>query len=218
MATTFMNLSLPTPTVTLGPEWANALNTAIETIDAHDHTSDKGARIPTAGLNINGNLDFNQYKIFNFKQTQYANNTILVDGADNAGSVYMKDGNLYFTNSSGIAVQITSGGAIVSSPGAAQTFEVTDVSSNLSILNTDTFVFLRVDTTASRTITLPLANSVSSGRIYIIKDISGQAYTNPITVNVSGADTIDGQSSIVVNSDFGSAMIVSNGLTAWNVG
>ena len=61
MSTTYMNLNLPTPTITLGPAWATQINTAIESIDSHDHTDNKGALIPTSALNINANLDFNEF-------------------------------------------------------------------------------------------------------------------------------------------------------------
>lgn len=213
-----MSLELPTPTITLSPTWATELNAAIEVIDAHDHTSGKGIKIPTSGLNINGNLDFNTYKISNLKQTQYLNNASTLTGSDNAGSIYMRSGNLYFTNSSGVAVQITSGGAIASVPGAAQLFEPTDLAGDLIILNTDTFVFIRVNTSSARSITLPLCSSVSSGRIYIIKDVTGTAYTNNITVNRAGSDLIDTATSLVINSDFGSAMIIGDGTSTWNIG
>lgn len=217
MATTFMNLSLPTPTVTLGPTWATELNTALEAIDEHDHTSGKGSQIPTAGLNINEDLDFNSQRIFDLKSTKFINNASTLTGSLHVGSVYMKDSNLYFTNGSGVAVQITSGGSIVSTPGAAQTMEPTDIASNLTILNTDTFVVLRVNTSASRTITLPLANSVSTGRLYLIKDVTGSAYTNNVTINPSGADTIEGLSSLVLNSDYGSYFLIGDGNNAWTI-
>jgi len=216
MATTFMNLDLPTPTVTLGPEWATDLNTAIETIDSHDHTSGKGTQVPTAGLNINENLDFNSKKPFSLLSTQYINNGSTLTGASNASSVYVSSGDLYFTNSGGVAIQITSGGALASTPGNAQLFETTSVAGDIAISASDTFVYLIVDTTSPRAITLPLANSVSTGRIYIIKDASGQSYTNNITVNVSGSDTIDNESSLIIASDNSSTMIVGDGSSAWH--
>ena len=45
MATTYMNLTLPTVGTTVGPTWASLLNTAITSIDSHDHSSGKGATI-----------------------------------------------------------------------------------------------------------------------------------------------------------------------------
>ena len=88
MATTFMNLNLPTPTVTLGPEWANQLNAALEVVDQHDHTSDKGQRVPTAGLNINEDLDFNSNKALALQSTQYTEQASALSGATNAASLH----------------------------------------------------------------------------------------------------------------------------------
>lgn len=217
MSTPFMNLDLPTPSVTLGPEWATELNTAIETIDSHDHTSGKGTQIPAAGLNINGDLDFNSNKPFNLMSTQFDDQSVTLTGASNAGSIYTVSGDLYYTNSSGIAVQLTTGGTLNSSPGSAQVFETQAVSSNLSISNADTFVYLIVDTTASRAITLPLASSVTAGRIYVIKDASGQSEANNITLNVSGSDTVDGSSSQTLDSNYGSWTIVGDGTDSWYI-
>lgn len=218
MATTFLNLTLPVVTVTLGPTWANQLNAALEVVDLHDHTSGKGVQIPTAGLNINENLDFQSNKAFSLYSSQFINQASALTGASNAGSVYMANGNLYFTNNSGVAIQLTDGGAIASTPGSAQILATQAVSSDLVISNTDDFVYLIVDTTASRTITLPLANTVANGRIYIVKDKDGLANTNNITINVTGADTIDGQASLVINSSEQAIMLSSDGISAYYIG
>lgn len=217
MATTFMNLSLPTPTVTLGPAWATQLNTALETIDSHDHSSGKGSQVPTAGLNINENLDFNDNKPFNLLATQFTSQSSTLSGASNASSLYVTSGNLYYTNSSGVAVQLTSGGSLATSPGSAQTFETQAVAADLTINAADTFVYLIVDTSIARSIDLPLASAVSQGRIYVIKDASGLSNTNNITVNASGADTVDGSASQVLDSNYGSWFIVGDGTDSWYI-
>jgi len=215
MATPFLNLILPIPTVTLGPAWASQLNTALTLIDSHDHTSGKGVLVPTSGLNINANLNFGGYKPYALFATQFTSQVLALSGALNANSVYVNNDNLYFVNGSGLGVQITAGGAIVSTPSAAQAFDVQDVTTSLVVGSGDSFVYLTVDTAAARTITLPLVASVAEGRIYIIKDKSGSARTNPITVVPSGADTIDGGGSVVLNSDYGTWMIIGNGSTSY---
>lgn len=217
MATNFLNLDLPTVSVTIGPEWANEVNAAFEVIDSHDHTSNKGARIPSAGLNINAELDFNSNSIVNLIQVKLISNTSTLTGASNANSTFVTNGNLYFTNSSGTAVQLTDGGSVVTSAGALQTVETQSVSSNITISPSDTFVFLSVDTTSPRTITLPLANSVASGRIYIIKDVNGTSNTNNISIALQGSDTIDNESSYTHDSDLGSFWVIGNGVSAWQV-
>ena len=215
MATTNMNLNLPVVTVTLGPTWATQVNTAFEDIDAHDHTSGKGLRVPTAGLNINANLDFNENAIISTQYVNYQQRTSSPSGVTFAASTSVFNGDLYYTNSSGVAVQVTSGGSIVSSPGNAQIFETQNVTSDIVIAPGDTFVYLIVDTTATRSITLPLANAVTAGRIYIVKDEDGMSNTNNITINRSGSDTIDGAASQTLDSNYGSMMIVTDGVDKW---
>lgn len=215
--TNFLGLTLPTVSQSLGPLWAEQINEAFQVIDAHDHTSNKGVRIPSAGLNINAELDFNSNAACNLTQLKLISNNGTLTGATNANSTYVSSGNLYFTNSSGTAVQLTDGGSVVTSAGALQTVETQAVSSNITISPSDTFVFLSVDTTAARTITLPLANSVAAGRIYIIKDVNGTSNTNNISISLQGSDTIDNESSYTHNSDLGSFWVIGDGVSAWQV-
>ena len=65
--------------------------------------------------------------------------------------------------------------------------------------------------TASVTITLPPASSLSSGQTFIIKDESGQADSFVINVVRQGSDTIDGQNNFTIESPFGAVNLYSNG-------
>ena len=107
--TTFMGLTLPTPETTIGPTWANQLNTALTSIDRHDHTSGNGDRIPIAGLNINDNLNLGAYNIENVTDL-----TLVNQGSNSAtnNTVFVKNGELYFLDGSGQDVQLTTGGTV----------------------------------------------------------------------------------------------------------
>lgn len=210
--TPFMDLELPVVSEQIGPTWADELNAALEVIDAHTHASGRGVQVPTAGLNINAALSFNGVKAYDLFSTQYDPVTVPLTGASNANSVSVSGGNLYYTNGSGISVQITSGGSVVSVPAQVQAFEYATVASNLAINASDTFVFLSIDTTSSRTITLPLASAVATGRIYYLKDRSGLSNTNPVTIATSGSDTVD---SSTLSSNFGCIGYISNGVSRW---
>lgn len=70
--------------------------------------------------------------------------------------------------------------------------------------------------TAARTITLLAAATAGSGCMVIIKDSSGSAGTYSITVDGNGAETIDGDATAVISSDYGSLTLICNG-TSWAV-
>lgn len=214
--TTFMNIDLPTVSTTLGPEWATKLNAGLNVVDEHDHTSGKGTLVPTAGLNINADLSYNSsYKATDLLSTQYTSQGATLTGAGNINSVYAVSGNLYFTNGSGTAVQVTDGSSLVATPATFSTLEFTSINSNLTISPSDTFVFIAVDTGASRTIDLPLAVNVSQGRVYAIKDSTGTANANPITIARQGSDLIDGATSSTFDSNYGSVWYITDGVSNW---
>ena len=217
MTTPNMLLSLPTVTVTVGPTWANQVNAAIESIDSHDHSSDKGVKITPSGLEINADLDISNQVFYNFKSVKFQEQVSTLSGSTYSNSIYSVNGNLYFTSGSGTAIQITDGGSIVSTPSSASIFETTSVATNLTISNSDTFVYLIVDTSVARTITLPLASGVSAGRIYYIKDSSGLSETYNITVNTQGSDTLDGAASQTLSSNYGTWTIIGDGSASWYI-
>lgn len=212
-----MNLNLPVVTTTLGPTWATQLNTALEVVDAHDHSSGKGTKITPSGLNINVDLDFNSNRAAELKSAKFVPQVANLTGATNSNSIHSVNGNLVWTNDSGVAVQLTAGGSIVSTPGAVTNLEFNSFNSNLSISPSDPFVCLNIDTSASRSITLPLASSVATGRIYVVIDANRLSETNPITVNKSGSDTIMGAASYVVESNGAAIMLIGDGLSNWTV-
>lgn len=213
--TNFMNLDLPTVSATLGPEWATDVNAAFTTVDEHDHTSGKGVQVPSSGLNINANLSFGDFKPTDLLATQYTSQVSTLTGASNINSVYSVSGDLYFTNGSGTAVQVTTGGSLVAAPATFQTLGYTSINTNLTIGASDTFVFIEVDTSASRTITLPLASSVTQGRVYAIKDSDGTSNSFPMTIDTQGSDTIDGASSIARDSNYSATWVITDGVSSW---
>lgn len=79
---------------------------------------------------------------------------------------------------------------------------------NYTVLRTD--YFIGVDTTSTRTITLP--TNALNNQIFCIKDISGQAATNPITIQGNGK-TIEGASSFLVSTNFSSVFLIQKDST-----
>lgn len=216
-STALMNLDLPTPTVTLGPLYAQMNNDAFQVIDLHDHSSGKGAKVKPNGMDINADLDIQQNNLLNVLSLKLSPVGALLTGPTNTLKVYSYNGDLYYTNSAGATVQITSGGSIVSPSGNAQVFEVFDINSDLVINPSDDFVEIRVDTSVARLITLPLAANVAAGRIYIIKDKTGSALLNNITIAASGSDLIDGAATLVVDMNRAAFQLIGNGIDTWDI-
>lgn len=88
---------------------------------------------------------------------------------------------------------------------------VTDVATpTYTALSTD--YMLCVLTNGPVTITLPTG---ILGTVYIVKDCFGQANINPITIQGTGGQLVDG-SIATINSPFGSIQLIFNG-TDWSI-
>jgi len=91
-----------------------------------------------------------------------------------------------------------------------QIVKLTETAITYVVLSTDYLIGI-TNTGAARTITLPSAAS-SSGKVFIVKDQSGGASSNNITVTVDGGATnIDNATTFVINTNYGAANFYSNG-------
>ena len=211
-----MNLTLPTVGVTPDPDWASNLNTAIERIDEHDHTTGNGKQVPTAGIDLDADLSFNSVNATDLRSAKLNNNVSTLPNTD-VRCVYATGGNLYYNNNSGTAVQLTNGANLNVGALELNVYELETVTTNTTIVAADTFVAVSVQLSASPiTITLPLANSVTAGRFYLIKDEFGSAGSFNISIEPSGTDAIDGDTNpVVIDAAFGAVFIISNGSDNW---
>jgi len=215
-----MGMDVPTVSITLGPEWAQKLNNLIiNNLDTHDHSTGKGVKITPAGMNINTDFSVNTNNINLANSIRFiSNGAVLTDPAD-LRSVYVVNGDLYYNNGAGTPVQITAGTSVQSSSdGISRSFESVSVASNTTINPSDTYSFIQADTTTSIQLSLPPANAVANGRFYFIKDVTGIAGLNNITLLPNGVDEIDGvNASVVIDSNNGALVIVSDGASGWFV-
>ena len=220
--TTFMNLVLPTPGERLGPTWATDINTALTRIDQHDHSS-IGKKLGVAALTIDADLDFSpgtsDYATLNKKYSGFTNNSGTLASASFPASIFVTGGNLFYNNSTGSQIQLTDGSALSSTGVSAIQFaKFADTLSSSSSTSPDTInvsdnaSYYVCDTSSTEVfVRLPAASGAAAGRFFVIKDISGAASTNNITVHVSGTDKIDNASTHVIASNFGSATFISRG-------
>lgn len=72
-----------------------------------------------------------------------------------------------------------------------------------------------VNTGSAVTITLPTAVGIR-GKQYIIKDYTGTANSNNITIATTGGQTIDGAAGSTISTNYGKLYVVSNNVN-WSV-
>lgn len=113
-----LGMLLPDVGVTLSPTWASEIVGAFNVVDAHDHSSGGGVRIPTAGLNINADLDISGYNVFGVRTVRLDTQTIDPVNATDRAIVYNLGGDLYYKNTAGAAVQITTGSTLAGTSGS----------------------------------------------------------------------------------------------------
>lgn len=83
-------------------------------------------------------------------------------------------------------------------------------------------IYACTSTAAARTLTISSVDiakgSAANPWKFVVKDESGGAGTNNITIATEGAQTIDGAASIAITADYGSASLYSNGTNLFSCG
>jgi hypothetical protein len=176
MATPFMVFVVPTPGPggTPGPQWAQLVNTALQTIDSHDHTPGKGAPIAVGALTINQDLNFASFGIIDLNRL-----TFTPVGSPFTGNniISVVNGDLFFNDGSGNQIQLTAGGGLnaasiggiggdYSGSGASMfytssvlTFSLTSAPGVPAALNLGDLILTSADGTNTVTITNPNSGS-----------------------------------------------------------
>jgi hypothetical protein len=144
----------------------------------------------------NGGLRWGEKKRADMDTNLYrgAAKTLKTDGS-------LRVGNKVAIGTAGPASTLHVGGSLsVSRTATAADYRVTDNDYYIGITNT----------AARRSISLPPA-SERSGRVYIIKDESGGAAANPIRVQASDGETIDGAATRTISTNHGVLRVISSG-------
>jgi hypothetical protein len=119
-------------------------------------------------------------------------------------------GTAVITAGTGITISTATPNEIIISATGTTTLTYTSVTTTpYTVLSTDEFLGV---TTSALAITIDLPNAPATGRVYTIKDVSGLASTNNITVTtVGGSVNIDGATSFVMNTNYQSINVLFNG-------
>ncbi len=143
MATTpNMNIQIPVVGVTDGPEWAEIINEAFETVDNHDHSPGNGQPVTPDGLNLNGNVNFQDNFEDNVGGVRLTQQGTVLATANDVRMLYSVGGDLYYNNEDGTDIKITDGAGLNASTigGIGGDYGASDATLNYSELS-KTFVF-----------------------------------------------------------------------------
>ena len=96
-----------------GPLYAQEIsNDLLTLIDSHDHSAGKGVLVTPAGMNINVDLPFNDNNANTVRSVRFYNQPTGLSASGDISNVYVLNGNLYYNNSSGTPIQLTSGSSL----------------------------------------------------------------------------------------------------------
>lgn len=169
MATTYLGLTLPTVLDPIGaPAWATTINANFNLIDAHDHTTNKGTKVPVAGLNLNADLDLsNLYRLKRAYSVGLLSQSAAITG--DTGSIQSVAGDFYWINSAGTAVKITNGSGLnLSSLGTiGGDYGGTDPASVFYTNSTKTFSFTQDS---------GITGHIACGNIFIYESVASGKY------------------------------------------
>lgn len=214
-----MGLTIPTPGITPGPEYATEVSNDLDLISRHTHTgvaNSDGYQVPSAGLNINEDLSIQSHNLTSLRSTRYANQSQVLAGVGDVGCVYEKSGDLWYNNSAGFPIQITSGNSLLILN--SLNYATLTTSINHSINPNDIVTLIECNSTSNNIIiTLPIIASTPTGRFYIIKDQKGTSETHAITVNPSGTDKIDQASNYIIADNHAAIAVISDGVGNWSL-
>lgn len=105
ITSSLMALMIPQPK-DVATSYLNAFIDSLQTIDAHNHTTGKGAKIPSAALSIDDSVNFNGFRALSVYSVQLDN---LATADTELVSLFAVNGDLYYRSGSNQLVRITTG-------------------------------------------------------------------------------------------------------------
>lgn len=166
-----MSLLVPEVLVTTGPTYATQVNTALDVVDAHDHSPGNGVRITPSGLNINANLPFNQFSATNLKSVSLSDQ---LSASIGNGAVYRVADDLFYKRGDGTVVQITTSGGVNVSGVGGITGLVAPASATYTALS-DTFGWFSGAATFAKTATGDLQVFSRAGSVGTVQPVTFKA-------------------------------------------
>jgi hypothetical protein len=123
------------------------------------------------------------------------------------------DANFFTLSSSGVVKMVANSTVLADTTYLSYApYEVTASSYTLTATN----YYVGVNYAGATALALPAGSGLTTNRVFIIKDESGAANTNNITITPNGTNTIDGQASVTIAINYGSLSLLWQG-SRWSI-
>lgn len=163
-----------------------------------------------------GAMEFNNDSLFFTITTGTTRKKVAIydDSSGATGDLYYRDssGNFVRLGVGASGQQLTVASGLPAWKDGASGFSTATKTTNYTIGATDTVIFANA-TTGNVSITLPTASGLAGYRFYVKRTDSS---ANTCTIARSGADTIDGQTSLSLDLQYTALAVVSDG-SAWYI-
>lgn len=141
-----------------------------------------------------------------------AKNSIFITNTTASPSTGISGGSILYSNISGLLMLQAQSGPVVSLNPHLTTVSNTGTYTVSAI---DNIIGVASTTTTPVTVNLPAASALQPGyRMYVV-DTGGNAQINNITVRTAGSDTIFATDSILINLNYMSLGLYSDGVSKW---
>lgn len=180
--TTNMDLVIPVVSSEPGPQYATEINTALEQIDAHDHSTGKGVPVTPSGLSITSDLSMLNNNLTNTQSVRFTSLGATLGGASDLRCTYSVGADLYYNDGNGNQIRITQSGGVAGSPGSIT--NLTSPAAVTYVAASTKFVFQSAANTAASldARNLILRNSAASSYGLTLSPPSGMAADTTITL------------------------------------
>lgn len=215
-------MSLPVPDLTdPGPDYATNCNASLNIIDGHTHTGapTDGLQIDLSKMTTTGDVELSGHNLGTVRSVELENNLSNLTGSQDVNCICVVNSVLGFNNSSGTFIPL-------SGPLSALLLNMSAlvVTTSATIAQNSPYNLIECNPSAPMTLVLPVAAAITPspfGRFFVVKDISGTAGTNNITVSVTGAsaDTFKpaGTTTRTIQSNGGYLFVFTDGISGWYV-
>lgn len=198
----YMNLPVPQPGITAGPQYAIDLDSCMTIIDAHTHTAGSGQLITTAALDINADLSMSGNALNTIKALTLSPQA----SAPAINSIYESGVDLYYRDGNGNQIRITQSGSVAGASGtitglpsgtasasyAAGTFTFQSATNTAANIDGASYV-LRLSSASSPALTLSPPSALSGGSYQLFLPTIPSTAKSVMMLNTSGVMTANVQ-------------------------